>query len=183
MNGQCGIFPHSVSSWVHSLHKMSKIEMLSEHQYLKTYINTLTYIRGNRGHMLWSKLERMHGFSVPNILKVEFLPGELNEQRGLAGYSPWGHKELDRTEQWTLWLFRQMNAGGIYCTLYLFVSARVATQCKVFLKVRYCQNHKLDFRIYKVQKRLSLTLGRHGGYYIQCEHRSRDIGGSPSPSF
>ena len=27
-----------------------------------------------------------------------FLPGEFQEQRSLAGYSQWGHKELDRTE-------------------------------------------------------------------------------------
>ena len=27
-----------------------------------------------------------------------FLPGESHEQKSLEGYSPWGHKELDRTE-------------------------------------------------------------------------------------
>ena len=27
-----------------------------------------------------------------------FLPGKLHGQRSLAGYSPWGHKELDTTE-------------------------------------------------------------------------------------
>ena len=27
-----------------------------------------------------------------------FLPGKSNGQRNLAGYSPWGHKELDTTE-------------------------------------------------------------------------------------
>ena len=26
------------------------------------------------------------------------LPGEFHGQRSLAGYSPWGHKELDVTE-------------------------------------------------------------------------------------
>ena len=26
-----------------------------------------------------------------------FLPGEFHGQRSLAGYSPWGHKELDTT--------------------------------------------------------------------------------------
>ena len=26
-----------------------------------------------------------------------FLPGESHGQRSLAGYSPWGHKELDTT--------------------------------------------------------------------------------------
>ena len=32
----------------------------------------------------------------------EFLPGEFHGQRSLAGYSPWGHKELDTTDQLTL---------------------------------------------------------------------------------
>ena len=31
-----------------------------------------------------------------------FLPGESHVQRNLAGYSPWGHKESDTTEQLTL---------------------------------------------------------------------------------
>ena len=28
-----------------------------------------------------------------------FLPAEFHGQRSLEGYSPWGHKELDMTEQ------------------------------------------------------------------------------------
>ena len=32
-----------------------------------------------------------------------FLPGEFHGQRSLAGYSPWCHKELDVTEQLTIW--------------------------------------------------------------------------------
>ena len=31
-----------------------------------------------------------------------FLPGEFHGQRSLVGYSPWGCKELDTTEQLTL---------------------------------------------------------------------------------
>ena len=31
-----------------------------------------------------------------------FLPGESHGQRSLAGYSPWGRRESDRTEQLTL---------------------------------------------------------------------------------
>ena len=31
-----------------------------------------------------------------------FLPREFHGQRRLAGYSPWGHKESDMTEQLTL---------------------------------------------------------------------------------
>ena len=34
-----------------------------------------------------------------------FLPGEFHGQRSLAGYNPWGHKELNMTEQVTrLWV-------------------------------------------------------------------------------
>ena len=33
-----------------------------------------------------------------------FLPGEFHGQRSLAGYSTWGHKESDTTEQLTLLL-------------------------------------------------------------------------------
>ena len=29
-----------------------------------------------------------------------FFPGKFHGQRSLAGYSPWGHKESDMTEQW-----------------------------------------------------------------------------------
>ena len=28
-----------------------------------------------------------------------FLPGEFHRQRSLAGYSPWGHRKMDMTEQ------------------------------------------------------------------------------------
>ena len=33
-----------------------------------------------------------------------FLPGKSHGQRSLAGYSPWGHKKSDMTEQLTLYL-------------------------------------------------------------------------------
>ena len=34
-----------------------------------------------------------------------FLPGEFHGQRSLAGYSPWGHKDSDVTEQLTLYIY------------------------------------------------------------------------------
>ena len=40
------------------------------------------------------------GYDWATELKV-FLPREFHGQRSLAGYSPWGHKELDTTEQLT----------------------------------------------------------------------------------
>ena len=38
-----------------------------------------------------------------------FLPGESHEQRSLKGYSQWGHKESDTTEQ--LSTYGRKNAG------------------------------------------------------------------------
>ena len=35
------------------------------------------------------------------VVHSVFLPGESHGQRTLAGYSPWGHKESDMTEQLT----------------------------------------------------------------------------------
>ena len=40
-----------------------------------------------------------------------FLSGESHGQRSLVGYSPWGHKELDTTEQLTLSQF-QVKSGN-----------------------------------------------------------------------
>ena len=37
------------------------------------------------------------------------MPGEFHEQRGLAGYSPWGGKELDTTEGLTLLEVQQVR--------------------------------------------------------------------------
>ena len=31
-------------------------------------------------------------------MRRQDVPGESRGQRGLVGYSPWGHKELDMTE-------------------------------------------------------------------------------------
>ena len=41
-----------------------------------------------------------------------FLPGESDGQRSLAGYSPWGHKELDTTER---------LSTVLYCVLILLL--------------------------------------------------------------
>ena len=50
--------------------------------------------------------------SIPGVRKVPcrrewlptpvFLPGEFQGQRSLAGYDPWGHKELDTTNTFTV---------------------------------------------------------------------------------
>ena len=47
-----------------------------------------------------------------NPLTPIFLPGEFQGQRSLAGCSPWGRKELDRTERLTLSLSPQIVSGA-----------------------------------------------------------------------
>ena len=42
-----------------------------------------------------------------------FLPGESHGQRSLAGYSLWGHKELDMTEAtWYTHTFEEKDSKG-----------------------------------------------------------------------
>ena len=40
-----------------------------------------------------------------------FLPGEFHRQRRLAGYSPWGHKELDTSEWLTSSVIKNLPAN------------------------------------------------------------------------
>jgi len=40
-----------------------------------------------------------------------FWPGEFHGQRSLADYNPWGHKELDLTEQLSLHFTSTSNLG------------------------------------------------------------------------
>ena len=54
--------------------------------------------------------ERSPGVGNDNPAPV-FLPGKYHEQRSLESYSPWGHKESDRTEQLS------MHTHRVYCCL------------------------------------------------------------------
>ena len=48
-----------------------------------------------RGFDLWAgKIPWRRSWQLTPV----FLPGESHGQRSLAGYSPWGHTELDMTE-------------------------------------------------------------------------------------
>ena len=59
------------------------------------------------------------------LLTPVFLPGESHGQRNLAGYSPWGCKELDTTEQlsMTIWTFVSKVMSLLFNTLSRFVIA------------------------------------------------------------
>ena len=66
----------------------------------------------------------MPGFSVlPLVRKLPWrrkwqsipilLPGKSHGQRSLAGYSPWGYKELDTTEQLNLAQLNEKPRRGV----------------------------------------------------------------------
>ena len=76
---------------------------------------------GNAGYLGWENpLEK--GMLPTSV----FLPGEFHGQRRLgAGYSPWGHKELDMIEQLTLSFFSlsvEIKSGAVILTLLSFSS-------------------------------------------------------------
>ena len=50
-----------------------------------------------------------------------FLPGKFHRQRSLAGYSPWGCKELDMTERLTHTFFFFPPKHRIHDLTYIFI--------------------------------------------------------------
>ena len=71
----------------------------------------------------WTRLKRLSSSSIalyPWVGKIPqkkewqlpsvFLPGESQGQRSLEGHSPWGHKELNMTEQLTLSLHTALHS-------------------------------------------------------------------------
>ena len=59
-----------------------------------------------------------------------FLPGKFHGQRSLTGYSPWGHKESDMTEQLTLSV-----------SPFSYINVCIYTYCFVFNKVNHFQRY------------------------------------------
>ena len=67
------------------------------------------------GFLKRMKFEHRHAEKIPWRRKWQstpvFLPREFHRQRRLAGYSPWGHKESERTERLTLSLLLSCTEG------------------------------------------------------------------------
>ena len=61
------------------------------------------------------------------------LPGESHGQRSLAGYSPWGHRELDTTEQLTLHFI--CGHGDPFTNYMLKIVSEYATTKQDFLSL------------------------------------------------
>ena len=50
-----------------------------------------------------------------------FLPKNSNKQRSLAGYSPWGHRELGTTECLSIHTHRELKVRFFTCDYHIFV--------------------------------------------------------------
>ena len=87
-----------------------------------------------------------------------FLPGEFHGQRGLVGYSPWGRKEVDTTEQLTVSLTSRLSRG--------FPGGSVAKK-KICLPMQETQETRdRPWKEEKWQPPYSLeSVNRHSDYY------------------
>ena len=81
-----------------------------------------------------------------------FLPGEFHEQRSLAGYRPWGCKELDMTERLTLTFTLCETEHGIQGffhhqakgrTYYAFLDIRISF---IIDDIEYFRIHRYESR-------------------------------------
>ena len=70
-----------------------------------------------------------------------FLPGEFHGQKGLAGYSPWGHKELDTTEWLTYFLILAIVNNAVMST-----DVHISFQISIFIFLgKYSGVELLDY--------------------------------------
>ena len=93
----------------------------------------------------------------------KFLPGKFHGQRSLVGYSPWGHKESDTTEQLNTATMRAVYLKGIcieilwympFCSLFGIFSVLSAGN------VGHCQGHIQALCALKVRQ--LVVRGREG---------------------
>ena len=69
----------------------AKLEFATCQQLFTYHLHYIRYYKPFRDDLKYSMRREWQPTPV-------FLPGEYHEQRSLAGYSPWGHKESDTTE-------------------------------------------------------------------------------------
>ena len=70
------------------------------------------------------------GWEDPLEEDLIFLPGESHEQRSLAGYSPWGHKELYTTEHTLSSILSMTTVVLVYCLKTLSWWPAIHSLCK-----------------------------------------------------
>ena len=98
-----------------------------------------------------------------------FLPGEFHGQRNLVGYSPWGHKEWDETEQAQLLLCIYMY---VFFLLWVLISG-ILVYNSIFKGspqiMKGSENHAINIHIHWSSKGLSIgSMCRKGCKFILC---------------
>ena len=88
--------------WSHCQHGFLFLFSFLLSSYFALIVKNLPTLQETQVRSLRSPAEG-NGYSIP-----AFLPGEFLGQRSLAGYSPWGHKELDTTERLNFHFHRQL---------------------------------------------------------------------------
>ena len=109
---------------------------------------------------LWKTQVRLLGLEDPLGEEIAYhssiLPGESHGQRGLAGYSLWGHKESDTTEQLTLslrvlFLLKTIDFNTLYFQLsfslkYFPISLIISSSINTLFRSVLCYFH--IFRVF-----------------------------------
>ena len=84
---------------------------------------------GGNGHPLWILPQK-------SARKI-FLPTKSHGQRGLVGYNPWGHKELDTT-QWLSMQAHLISNFGLFSK-----SSKNKTCLSVLTSIIFCSNRNV----------------------------------------
>ena len=104
---------------------------------------------------MWKTQVRLLGLEDPLGEEIAYhssiLPGESHGQRGLAGYSLWGHKESDTTEQLTLslrvlFLLKTIDFNTLYFQLsfslkYFPISLIISSSINTLFRSVLCYFH------------------------------------------
>ena len=83
-----------IQSYRMSIKSMTKVGLDPMHEVVGIWVIKTTYLGFYNSYTYYHEWWRREHQPIP-----VFLPGEAHGQRSLVGYSPWGLKELDMTEQ------------------------------------------------------------------------------------
>ena len=87
-----------------------------------------------------------------------FLPGKSHEQGSLEGYSPWGRRELDTTEQLTLPIFIYMYVYiHMYIHIYIYMKWNITHKNKWNYAICSNMDRPRDFHVSEVSQKKQIS--------------------------
>ena len=96
-----------------------------------------------------------------------FLPGESHGQRSQAGYSPWGHKESDTTEQVSMHITCQCSI--VYITRIFFTHSSVDGHLRFFHVLATVNSAAVNTGVHVSFLKMRLTLASYWTYHASCK--------------